>query len=501
MIEHDKTAGDIMNQKQCKKFTILHSNDMHGDFFAEASSGKGELIGGLALLSGYINKVRKEEENVLYVISGDMVQGSIIDTEYKGISTIEIMNYLAPDVVALGNHEFDYGLPHLLFLEKMANFPIVSANLYIKKYYKRLMQPYHIIKKDGLDLMFTGIITDKIIDSLKQDELIGSFVTLSDASREVGKISNAYKNDDIDLTVVLTHIGYESDLKLAKMLKPEWGVDLIIGGHSHTILEKPTKINDILVAQAGVGTNQIGRFDIIIDDNTNSIIDYKWKLVAIDNKIAKPDEKLTKYIDSFKKKVDDKYGVILCKLAEKLTHPKREIETSLGNLVADAFRENADCDIAFVGSGSIRVKETGPMVTLMDLMQMFPYDDTLTRYCITGGKMYDIFTHIMRIQNRDGEGECYQISSGVEAIYDDSKEELISLKMNGEEIKKDFFYSICLQGYHANNSKSYLNISSEDLNKSGKTKVISTSAQEVLEEYLRNNQNISKKVQGRLVYK
>jgi len=102
---------------------------MHGDFFAELSGKKGGLIGGLALLSGYINKVRKEEENVLYVISGDMVQGSIIDSEYKGISTIEIMNYLAPDVVTLGNHEFDYGLPHLLFLEKMANLPIGKANL------------------------------------------------------------------------------------------------------------------------------------------------------------------------------------------------------------------------------------------------------------------------------------------------------------------------------------------------------------------------------------
>ena len=135
-----------------KKFTILHSNDMHGDFLAEVAGEKGKLIGGLALLSGYINKVRSEEENVFYVIAGDMVQGSLIDTEYKGISTMEIMNYLAPDAVALGNHEFDYGLPHLLFLEKMANFPIVNANLYIKKYNKRLMNPYLIVKKAGFDI-------------------------------------------------------------------------------------------------------------------------------------------------------------------------------------------------------------------------------------------------------------------------------------------------------------------------------------------------------------
>ena len=219
-----------------KKFTILHSNDIHGDFLAEVADGKGDLIGGLSLLSGYINKVRQEEENVLYIISGDMVQGSLIDLEYKGVSTIEIMNYLAPDVVSLGNHELDYGLPHLLFLEKIANFPLVNANLYVKKYNKRLMLPYVIINKAGFDIMFTGIITDKVLASIKQDELIGSFISLEEASNEVGKITNAYKNDDIDLTILLTHIGFESDIELAEILKPEWGVDLIIGGHSHTIL-------------------------------------------------------------------------------------------------------------------------------------------------------------------------------------------------------------------------------------------------------------------------
>ena len=187
-----------------KKFTILHSNDIHGDFLAEVGGEKGQLIGGLSLLSGYIKKVRAEEENVLYVISGDMVQGSLIDSEWKGISTMEIMNYLAPDVVTLGNHEFDYGLSHLLFLEKMANFPIVNANLYIKKYQKRLMKPYQIIKKAGFDILFTGIITDKIIDSLKMDSLVGSFVSLEEARGEVGKICNVYKNDDIDLTILLT---------------------------------------------------------------------------------------------------------------------------------------------------------------------------------------------------------------------------------------------------------------------------------------------------------
>jgi len=484
-----------------KKFTILHSNDMHGDFFSDDQKERGKLIGGLALLSGYINKVRKEERNVLFVISGDMLQGSIVDSEYKGCSTIEIMNYLAPDVVALGNHEFDYGLPHLLFLEKVANFPIVNANLYVKKYNKRLMNPYIILNKDGFDILFTGILTEKVIDALKMDKLVGSFVTLEEASNEVGKICNAYKNDDIDLTILLTHIGFESDKELAKMLKPEWGVDMIIGGHSHTFLDKPEEVNNILIAQAGVGTDQIGRFDITVDDDTNSIVDYKWQLIPIDDNLAEPDEELTKFIDSFKQEVDRKYSTIVCKFSKKLTHPKREIETGLGNLVADLFAEVAQCDVMMVGSGSIRVKELGPIVTLKDLKACFPYDDSLNRFKITGYQLKEIFNHVMRVENRDGEGECYQVNSGVEATYNEKEKKLESLKISGKKVSDDEFYTICIQGYHLSNCKDYLNISEEELLKAGQSKVVSTSAAEVLEERMKNNQNVSREVEGRLVFK
>lgn len=101
--------------KNLKKLTLLHSNDLHGDFLAERIDNK--LVGGVSMLSGYINKVRAEEENVIYCIAGDMFRGSVIDAEYKGVSTIEIMNLLGPDVVTIGNHEVDYGLSHLLFIE------------------------------------------------------------------------------------------------------------------------------------------------------------------------------------------------------------------------------------------------------------------------------------------------------------------------------------------------------------------------------------------------
>ncbi len=483
-----------------RRLTLLHSNDMHGDFLAEVCGEKGELIGGLALLSGYINQVRREEENVLFVISGDMLQGSVIDSEYKGISTMDIMNYLAPDVVTLGNHEFDYGLAHLLFLEKVANFPIVNANLYIRTVNKRLMRPHLILSIAGFEILFIGIITDKVIDTIHNDGLAGSFITLEEASAEVGKITNAYKHEDIDLTVLLTHIGFESDRELANLLDPEWGVDMIIGGHSHTILEQPAKENGVLIAQAGVGTKQIGRFDIVVDDDTNSIIAYDWQLVPIIEGNIKPDKNLQKFIDSYKDKVDTKYNSIVCKLSTKLTHPCREVETSLGNLFADAMAEWGEIDVMLVGSGSLRSKCLGPLLTFGDFTACFPFTDTLIRYTVTGATLWRIFNHWMRPENRNQEGECYQVNKKVRAVYHDTTHQLESLCVDQKPVQAEDLYTIGVQGYHANNCEANLGVTMDELEQAGRSRIVATSAQDLVLEYLREHQNINEKVTGRLMY-
>ena len=113
-----------------KKLTLLHSNDMHGDFFESESDGI--MSGGISRLGGYVEKVRKEEKNT----------GSVIDSDYMGLSTIDLVNLLSPDVACPGNHEVDYGIAHLLFLEKCARFPIVCSNMFVTMNNTRLFTPY-----------------------------------------------------------------------------------------------------------------------------------------------------------------------------------------------------------------------------------------------------------------------------------------------------------------------------------------------------------------------
>jgi 5'-nucleotidase/UDP-sugar diphosphatase len=483
-----------------KRFVVLHSNDMHGDFYAETQGAEGNLIGGLALLSGYVDQVRREEENVLYVIAGDMLQGSLIDTEFRGVSTIEIMNYLAPDVVTLGNHELDYGLAHLLFLEKMAHFPIVNANLYIKKYHKRLMRPCLTLNVAGFRVLFIGIITEDTLANLRSDE-IGTFVDVEDAARAVGRICNTSRHQDIDLTVLLTHIGFEQDKKLAALLDPDWGVDLIIGGHSHTLLEQPAVVNDILIAQANVGTDQIGRFDLLVDDETNAIREWSWRLIPICGDLAEPDAELQAFIDSFGAEIDRKYQTPICRLGCCLTHPRRDEETALGNLVADILAERAEVDVALVGGGSIRRQKLGPVVALGDLRETLPFDGGLLRLTITGAQLRQAFSRFMCPENRLAYESVFQVSRNVRAVYDDAQRKLESLTIGGQPVRDDGRYTIGAMQFHYSISDKAFGLSHEELTAMGEPQVVCTSCLDVLEEYLSAHQHLTRQVEGRLVLK
>lgn len=187
------------------------------------------------------------------------------------------MNMLAPDVVTIGNYETDYGLLHLLFIEKCAKFPIINANLCIKMNGARLFSPYHIAEIGDMKILFIGILTEDVISRTKNEGIVGSLVDINDAANEVSKICNTFNGIDIDFTVLSTHIDIEQDKKLASILDSNLGVDIIIGGHSHTYMDKPEKVNNILIVQAGTVTDQIGRFDIVVDTKTNSVASYDGK--------------------------------------------------------------------------------------------------------------------------------------------------------------------------------------------------------------------------------
>ncbi|MBO4415192.1 MAG: bifunctional metallophosphatase/5'-nucleotidase [Lachnospiraceae bacterium] len=484
--------------KNLKKLVLLHSNDMHGDFLAENVDEN--LVGGVSMLSGYINKVRQEEENVIYAIAGDMFRGSIIDSEFQGISTIEIMNMLGPDIVTLGNHEVDYGVAHLLFLEKCANFPIINANLHIQTNHARLFQPCKIIEVDGMKILFIGILTENVLAQCKTDGIIGTFVNIEDAAEEIGKICNTYNAIDIDFTVLLTHIGFEEDKKLAALLDPAWGVDVIIGGHSHTFIDKPAEVNGIPIVQAGTGTDLIGRFDILIDTDNNCIDTYSWRAVPITAENCPRDESIEAVIGTYKSRTDAKYGQIITKFVRQLTHPTRIRETELGDLFSDVLKDSLGVDIFLLGSGSIRNEQLGPVVTKGDLNECFPYDDAVHMVYVTGEQLKRMIKHMLRDGVFAGEHcEFYQLSHGLEVEYDQATHSFLKFNLDGEPVDDEKVYTLGLQHFHFLNLQDSFGISLAEIEKNHKQRVVSTSCTQIIEEALLSGQHQNAKGEGRLI--
>jgi len=466
-----------------KKLTILHSNDMHGDFHAEKIDDK--LLGGVAMLSGYVQKVRAEEENVLYTISGDMFRGSVIDSEFKGISTIEIINMLRPDVVTLGNHEVDYGIGHLLFVEKCAKFPIINANLYLTTNQIRLFKSHTIFELDGMKIMFIGILTEEVLAQARQERLVGSFVDVHEAALEVGKICNAHKADDIDLTVLLTHIGLEEDEKLASLLMPEWGIDMIIGGHSHTFLEKPSVVAGIPIVQAVSGTDQIGRMDIVIDTDTNAIDSYTWKLIPIEEANCPKDLALEEKILKYQKETDKKYARYITRFAEAYTNPVRNRETQIGKIFADIFRDNLGLDIMMLASGSLRNPTMGPLVDFKELTEMFPFHDEIRKVTVTGLQLKGMIEYLFRPEALESDhSEFYQFSEDMRVVVSLREQEVLEITYEGKPLDENRFYKVGLQGYHFRNMKDIFGITEEEVKKNAGCKVMATNSMDVLDEIL-----------------
>lgn len=482
--------------KNLKKLTLLHSNDLHGDFFAEDINGT--KVGGLSLLGGYLNKIRKEEDNVVYMIAGDMFNGSVIDSEFRGISTIEMMNMLAPDVATIGNHEIDYGISHLLFIEKCAKFPIINANLYIKPTGVRLFSPCKILHVDKMKILVIGLVTEEVMAKAKQDEVVGSFIGTKEAAQQVGKICNTYNSLDIDFTVLLTHIGIEEDKKLAQLLDPAWGVDIIIGGHSHTFMKEPLIVNNVVIAHAGSGSDNLGRFDIQIDTERNCIDSYKWEFVHINENNCEIDDKIEEVILRYKEHTDEKYARVVASFPRSLTHPDRCRETELGNLFADILQDCTGLDIMLLGSGSIRLQSLGPVVTYKDFCEALPYDDELYMVKASGKTLRKMLTFVLRDEAFSEHTEFYQVSKNLKLTYSHCEKRITELKFKGNEVSDEDIFSLGIQSYHFQNAEDFFGVGVETLSEVERPRIISTSCIDILDEYLSQSPKADARVENRI---
>ncbi|TXK74307.1 bifunctional UDP-sugar hydrolase/5'-nucleotidase [Mesonia sp. HuA40] len=258
-----------------KHITILHTNDVHSHIEPfSPQNARNPNAGGVAKRYTLIQKIRKENPNVLLLDAGDMFQGTPYFNFYGGELEFKLMSKMGYDAATLGNHDFDNGLDGLLAQIPNAKFSFINSNYdftntildggYIK--------PYEIFIKDGVKIGVFGVGIE--LEGLVNKKMYRE-TQYNDPVMVAQDLSHQLKNEEqCDLVICLSHLGYRyksgkiDDLKLAKRTKD---IDLIIGGHSHTFLDKPTvvrnaKNKNVLVNQVGWAGINLGRIDFYLDD-------------------------------------------------------------------------------------------------------------------------------------------------------------------------------------------------------------------------------------------
>lgn len=279
------------------KITILHTNDVHSRVEPFPMDGtRLQGLGGVARRSTLINKIRSEEPNVLLFDAGDMFQGTPYFNVFDGQIELELMSKLGYDAGTFGNHEFDNGLNGLLKHFDKANFPFVTSNYdFTGTVMEGRTKDYVTFVRDGVKIGVFGVGVD-LNGLVDPNSYTG--VKISDPIQVAEKYTQLLKHKlKCDLIICLSHIGYQydtdkvSDLVLAKKSRY---IDLIIGGHTHTFLDKPTEVRNLdsqitLVNQTGRSGVNLGRIDFILDrkKGTKRTVAQTYSIDAsLDNRLA-----------------------------------------------------------------------------------------------------------------------------------------------------------------------------------------------------------------------
>jgi 5'-nucleotidase len=261
------TFSLLNESKNITKIVVLHTNDVHShiDPFP-ADHPRNPNMGGAAKRAFIIEKIRKENQNVLLLDAGDSFQGTPYFNYYEGELELKVMNMMQYDATTIGNHEFDNGIEHLSKMIDIANFDFLNANYDISKTpLSGKVKPYKIIQKDDVKIGIFGLGVE--LNGLVNKEMYGETI-YKDPVETCHRITQILKTKEkCDYIICLSHLGYEykndsekiSDLKLAALTQD---IDLIIGGHTHTFLEKPTEIKN-LIGQ-NVLINQVGCYGLYL---------------------------------------------------------------------------------------------------------------------------------------------------------------------------------------------------------------------------------------------
>ncbi len=485
--------GALAARTPVVNLTILHINDTHGHIvpFAPLSNkifDHAREVGGAAYLATMIERERAANpEGTILLSAGDMFQGTPVSNIFHGKPVEDIMNYLHFDAMTLGNHEFDWGQDVLHSIISRASFPVLSANVLttggapIKG-----VQPYIILKRKGVRIGVIGLTTPQTRYTTKAENLTG--LTFGWPREVMPSLIRSVRAKGASIVIALTHLGLYDDERLAKEVK---GIDLIVGGHSHTAIKDPIVQSGTVIVQAGSYGLYLGVMKIGFDTQTKKIVSFtrKDELLPVSPESAPPDPVVARIVDKYESKIKAEFSKTIGTASADLKRSSTG-ESAMGDLVADAMRSASGARIAFQNRGGIRAGIAAGPITLNEVFTALPFDDNIVCMDLTGRQVRKA------LEKSVSYGDVNLQVSGLRVVYDLSKptgERIVSVEVAGKPLDDRASYRVATNDFLATGGDRF------DVFKHGRNISTEQSLRDAVVEYIRKNSPVGAAHPSRII--
>lgn len=416
------------------RVTLLQVNDVYQ--FTPDASGKG----GLARVLTLRKSILAENPNTLFLLAGDTISPSVESNTYKGAQMIEAWNAIGLDYATFGNHEFDFGPDVLRDRIRESKFGWIAANVIDNKTGKPFggAEPFVIREFSGVKIGIFGLV----LPETKVTSRPGPDVEFQNPCDVAQKMVSEIHDRGAKVVVALTHLSMREDKEVARCAD----VDLIIGGHEHTLLESSAGRAPIFKMTADA--RELGRFDLNINKSTGKLDSIDWKVLPVNKDTLEAPEFTSVY---------KKYSALLAQLAKPVGRSRvaldarskenRTRETNVGNFITDAFRKSLAADVALMNGGSVRADEllAPGQLTVRDVLSILPFKNRLVKIEITGATLRAALEHGVSRAAEDTEPGRFPQVSGIQFSFDASRkagERIVDLKINGQPLDPSRKYTL-----------------------------------------------------------
>ncbi|MBD7912144.1 5'-nucleotidase C-terminal domain-containing protein [Clostridium cibarium] len=430
-----------------KVIDVLSFNDLHGNVL---ESGKNI---GAAKLAGVINEYRakaNDRYSVIPVSGGDLYQGTAISNLKQGEPVNEMLKAIGLEASAVGNHEFDWGRENLKKWSEKGGFPFLAANMVYKDNGKTIesVEPYKIVGRNGVKIAFIGIATPETLTSTKAANVEG--IEFLDPAETLKKYIPIVKAEGADAVVALTHCGASQNSKTgeitgeaADIANKVTGLDAIISAHSHTFVDG--KVNNIPIVQAGYNGRGLSKLTFKFDDNNKMLsVEHNTQVFKGIESTLPVDENVQKLMKEQEEQLKPIFGQKVATLQDRLSHDdKNSALTPLGVTVSETMRKIGNTQIAINNGGGIRRSLEKGDVTVGDMYEILPFDNTIVTLNLKGSDLIKVIEHGI-----DPKDIAWGQFAGIKVWYDKDTNKVTSVRLaDGSKLDMDKYYSVAINDF------------------------------------------------------